>query len=106
MLLLAYAGLDYWVQYQADNEGYAILIMVPLLLFISLLVVIQTVKRLHDTNLAGWWWLLLLVPVVGNLFGAGIPLVDGTAGPNRFGPDPKKRRGYAPPTSNEATAVL
>jgi uncharacterized membrane protein YhaH (DUF805 family) len=93
-LLLAYAGLDRWVQHRADQEDLAILVMAVLLIGISLLVIVQTVKRLHDTNLAGWWWLLLIVPIVGNLFGAGIPLVDGTAGPNRFGPDPKKRQAY------------
>ena len=37
-----------------------------------------TVRRLHDRNLAGWW---LLVPIF-------ILSLPGTAGPNRFGPDP------------------
>lgn len=70
-----------------------------------------TVRRLHDRNLAGWW---LLVPIFSLLFwllGRGAPggnadpvsallslsmcicylailSLPGTAGPNRFGPDP------------------
>lgn len=70
-----------------------------------------TVRRLHDRNLAGWW---LLVPILSLLFwllGRGAPggnagpvsallslsmcicylailSLPGTAGPNRFGPDP------------------
>jgi uncharacterized membrane protein YhaH (DUF805 family) len=47
-----------------------------------------TVRRLHDTDYSGWWLLLGLVP----LFGAIILLMwlinAGTAGANRFGPDP------------------
>ncbi len=57
-----------------------------------------TIRRLHDRNMSGWWYLgfilLSLIPVVG--FVASIVLVvilclDGTPGPNRFGPDPKGR---------------
>lgn len=105
-LVAAYAGLDQWVRYQADQEVFATLIMVLVLISVILLLIIQTVKRLHDTNLTGWWWWLLLVPILGNLFGVGIPLVDGTAGSNRFGPDPKNRRAYDPLTGNDKRAIL
>jgi uncharacterized membrane protein YhaH (DUF805 family) len=50
------------------------------------------VRRLHDSNRSGWW-LLSFVTVIGM-----IPLVcwlllsGGTHGPNRFGPDPAKRK--------------
>jgi uncharacterized membrane protein YhaH (DUF805 family) len=75
------------------------------------------VRRLHDTNRSGWWMLALLgvavaaiAAIAGVLFGAvsltlvfvlfGVYLLvavvllvfmclDGTRGPNRFGPDPK-----------------
>lgn len=46
------------------------------------------VRRLHDVNISGWFVLLLLVPVVNLiavLLGIG---VKGSAGDNRFGPDP------------------
>jgi uncharacterized membrane protein YhaH (DUF805 family) len=99
VLLLAYAGLDQWVYYQANKEDYAILIMRLVLAGVFLLLIIQTVKRLHDTNLAGGWWVLLMVPIVGTVFSAALPLVDGTVGANRFGPDPKKRQPYTPPVS-------
>ncbi len=46
-------------------------------------------KRWHDRDKSAWWLLVNLVPIVGWLWG----LVEngfrrGTAGPNRFGPDP------------------
>jgi uncharacterized membrane protein YhaH (DUF805 family) len=40
-------------------------------------------KRMHDYDKSGWW---LLVPVYGAIVAMFLP---GTAGPNRFGPDPK-----------------
>lgn len=69
-----------------------------------------TVRRLHDRNMSGWWilWfpLLSLLPFVGWV----VPwiqlvilwLLDGTPGPNLYGPDPKGRTfgqfsGYAAP---------
>lgn len=70
------------------------------------------VRRLHDTNRTGWWVLLPLVPYVlsvvlltsGNLVLAGtlgmvglvaaivllvFMVLEGTKGPNNYGPDPK-----------------
>jgi uncharacterized membrane protein YhaH (DUF805 family) len=92
-----YALLCYLVLQHAADPDLAGLLSGLLLLIASALVIVQTVKRLHDTGLSGWWWWLLLVPWLGNAFGIGIPLVDGTSGPNRFGPDPKSRPGIPPP---------
>jgi uncharacterized membrane protein YhaH (DUF805 family) len=70
------------------------------------------VRRLHDTDRTGWWILLPLVPEIlaiamlmtGNLAAAGMlgiaagilaivllvfMVLDGTKGPNKYGPDPK-----------------
>jgi uncharacterized membrane protein YhaH (DUF805 family) len=40
------------------------------------------VRRMHDTDHSGWW---LLLPIVNLVFAC----IEGTPGPNRFGPDPK-----------------
>jgi uncharacterized membrane protein YhaH (DUF805 family) len=46
-------------------------------------------KRWHDRDRSGWWVLLVLVPVVGWLWTLVVNgFLRGTAGPNRFGPDP------------------
>jgi len=86
-----YATLCYLVLQHAADPDLAELLSYLLVLLASVLVIVQTVKRLHDTGLSGWWWWLLIVPWVGNIFSIGIPLVDGTFGANRFGPDPKSR---------------
>jgi uncharacterized membrane protein YhaH (DUF805 family) len=70
------------------------------------------IRRLHDTNRSGWWMLLVIVPYTamaalllsGNLVLAGtmglvamvcalgflvLMVLEGTKGPNNYGPDPK-----------------
>ncbi|MBB4858224.1 uncharacterized membrane protein YhaH (DUF805 family) [Novosphingobium chloroacetimidivorans] len=55
-----------------------------------------TVRRLHDRDMSGWWYLgfmvLSLIPLVGFIASIALLVImflPGTAGPNRFGPDPK-----------------
>ena len=53
-----------------------------------------TAKRCHDRDRSGWFQLIALIPVVGAVW----LLIEiwfrrGTAGPNRFGPDPLQRAG-------------
>ena len=46
-------------------------------------------KRWHDRDKSGWWTLIVLVPFIGAIWllvECGI--LEGTRGPNRFGPDP------------------
>jgi uncharacterized membrane protein YhaH (DUF805 family) len=52
------------------------------------------VRRMHDQDRSGWW---ILVPLVGAIM---VMFIGGTAGPNRFGPDPK---GGAPADSQAFT---
>jgi len=47
------------------------------------------VRRMHDTDHSGWW---LLFPFVNLVFAC----MDGTPGPNRFGPSPKLEPVVAP----------
>ncbi|MFN7177065.1 MAG: DUF805 domain-containing protein [Thermaurantiacus sp.] len=46
------------------------------------------VRRLHDTDRSGWWYLIAFVPFVGVIVLIIFFVQRGTAGPNRFGPDP------------------
>ncbi len=49
------------------------------------------IRRLHDINTSGWLCLLAFVPYVNSLFTIIIGCIGGTAGPNKYGPDPKGR---------------
>ena len=51
-----------------------------------------SIKRFHDRDKSGWWVLIALIPIIGFfwiLIELGI--LEGTAGPNQFGPDPLGR---------------
>ncbi len=52
-----------------------------------------TVRRLHDQDKSGWFYFISFVPYVGGLILFVFMCIDGTPGPNRYGPDPKG--GYA-----------
>lgn len=47
-----------------------------------------SVRRLHDLNMSGWYYLIVLVPWIGSLMLLWWTTRPGTAGDNRFGPDP------------------
>ena len=47
------------------------------------------VRRFHDQDRSGWMVLLGFIPYVGGIIVLVFMCLDGTRGPNRFGPDPK-----------------
>lgn len=47
------------------------------------------VKRLHDRENTGWWMLLGFVPIGGFVLLVMVGFLDGTQGPNKYGPSPK-----------------
>lgn len=48
-----------------------------------------TVRRLHDQDKSGWLLLIAFIPLIGGLVLLVFMLLEGTRGPNRYGPDPK-----------------
>jgi len=54
------------------------------------------VKRWHDRDKSGWWVLIAFVPFIGALWVLiECGFLDGTPGPNKFGPSPKGITGPA-----------
>ena len=47
------------------------------------------VRRFHDQDKSGWFVLLSFIPFVGAIIVLVFMCLEGTKGPNRFGPDPK-----------------
>ncbi len=47
------------------------------------------VKRFHDANLSGWLTLALFIPLLGIAVAIVCGILPGTAGPNRYGMDPR-----------------
>ena len=65
----------------------ALLGLYSLAVFIPNLAV--AVRRMHDQDKSGWWILIGFVPFIGGIWLLVLYLIDGTRGPNRYGPDPK-----------------
>src|SRR6218665_1407760 len=65
----------------------------PLTLLLVLAIIVPSiavqVRRFHDQDKSGWFVLLGLIPFVGGIVVLVFMFLDGTKGPNRFGPDPK-----------------
>lgn len=47
------------------------------------------VRRFHDQGKSGWFVLLGFIPLVGGLIVLVFMCLEGTNGPNEYGPDPK-----------------
>jgi len=79
----------------AGGAGGGILVtllsLVILLLSLALIVpaIAVQVRRFHDQDKSGWFVLINFVPYVGGLVVLVFMCLEGTRGPNRFGPDPK-----------------
>ena len=61
--------------------GYSLAVLIPGL-------AVQ-VRRLHDTGRSGWWIFVGLVPVIGAFALLAFMLIEGDAGANEYGDDPK-----------------
>lgn len=71
----------------AFGLGFLIYCVISLALFIPSLAV--GFRRLHDTDRSAWWLLIGLIPLLGALVLIVFFLLEGTRGPNKYGPDPK-----------------
>lgn len=70
-------GAGYWI---------GVVIMLAVMIWPSICIY---AKRFHDRDKSGWWMLIGLVPIVGGIWLlVECGLLQGTDGPNRFGPDP------------------
>ena len=68
-----------------------LLLVFILISFIPALAV--QVRRFHDQDKSGWLVLLSFIPFIGGLIVLYFMVMDGTPGPNKYGPDPKGRDG-------------
>ncbi|ARU15424.1 DUF805 domain-containing protein [Croceicoccus marinus] len=61
---------------------YSLLILIPS-------IAVQ-VRRFHDQDKSGWFVLINFVPYIGGLIVLVFMLLEGTRGPNKYGPDSKE----------------
>ena len=48
-----------------------------------------SIKRWHDRDKSGWWVLIGFIPIIGAIWAlVETGFLEGTQGPNQYGPDP------------------
>jgi uncharacterized membrane protein YhaH (DUF805 family) len=83
ILLLVAVGLE------MIARGIGSVVYLVVVLGLALPNIAVTVRRFHDLDRSGWWYFLGLVPIVGGIIILIWLCSPGTAGPNRYGPDPR-----------------
>lgn len=73
-------------QIKEPNSGVAILSVI-----IGIVLVIETIRRLHDLGKSGWWVLSFIIPFVWLM-----TWCKGQSGPNEYGEDPRAPKGGQP----------
>lgn len=92
IVLLAIALLLYTMNFSESVMG-MVLVPLYLVLFIGCMALLVptlavAVRRFHDQDKSGWMILLALIPLVGGIIFLVFMCLEGTHGPNRYGPDP------------------
>ncbi len=89
-LVLPIIGLSGGEEGSLFGAGGAVLIIL-LLFYLALLIpsIAVQVRRFHDQDKSGWFVLLNLIPYIGGIIVLVFMCLEGTRGPNRYGPDPK-----------------
>ncbi|MFN3943940.1 MAG: DUF805 domain-containing protein [Allosphingosinicella sp.] len=77
-------GSAYAVEVTASDP-----LIFPLMLVLLIPSLAVQVRRFHDQDKTGWLVLLNLVPFLGFFIIVAFMCIEGTRGPNRYGPDPK-----------------
>ncbi|MGB3546510.1 MAG: DUF805 domain-containing protein [Saprospiraceae bacterium] len=85
--LCVVAGLLYSISETLGYVGFGLVGIYYLAILVPSLAVI--VRRLQDQNRSGWMALLMLIPYIGGIVILVFMCLEGTQGPNEYGPDPK-----------------
>jgi uncharacterized membrane protein YhaH (DUF805 family) len=85
---------EFWIFFVATFVVGCVVGWIPIIgWLISLAMVVPSLavggRRLHDTNRSALWLLLLLIPLVGFIILIVFWVQEGTAGKNKYGPNPK-----------------
>ena len=70
------------------SEGFGSILSTLFSLAVIIPAIAVSIRRLHDTDRSGWWLLLMFLPIIGWIALIVFFATKGTAGSNRFGPDP------------------
>ncbi|TPG13247.1 DUF805 domain-containing protein [Sphingomonas oligophenolica] len=70
-------------------QGASMVLAAIALLAMAVPLLAVQIRRFHDQDRSGWFVAINLIPYLGSLIVLVMLALPGTAGENRFGPDPK-----------------
>ncbi|MDR2598043.1 MAG: DUF805 domain-containing protein [Treponema sp.] len=85
---------EFWIFFLASLVAGLLVGWIPVIGFLfSLAICVPSftvgVRRLHDTDRSGWMALLAFIPIAGLIILIYFWVQEGTAGENKYGPNPK-----------------
>ena len=89
LAMLMGGGLEGMAQNGGFLAGPFMILFVVFWLAVIVPSIAVQVRRFHDQDKSGWFVLLNFIPYLGGLIVLVFMFLEGTRGPNRFGPDPK-----------------
>ncbi|MFC4036446.1 DUF805 domain-containing protein [Streptomyces polygonati] len=92
---------EYWMYFLFNCIAIAVLFVIGLVIHTQIPYLIYalgvilpslgvSVRRLHDTGKSGWFILLGIIPLVGGIILLVFTCLEGDAGDNAYGPNPKQ----------------
>ena len=93
-MMTADGGFQASSNYESDMSGSPVsMVFMGLYVLYALAIIIPSiavqVRRFHDQDKSGWMILLGFIPFVGGIILLVFMCLEGTKGPNSYGPDPK-----------------
>lgn len=91
LIISAVVALAFSFSSQGEDTVMTVLVSGAVIWFLTTVIpnLAVQVRRFHDQDLTGWLVLLGFIPYVGGLIMLVFMCIDGTRGPNKYGPDPK-----------------
>jgi uncharacterized membrane protein YhaH (DUF805 family) len=91
IIAIPLAIIDLALNWSVSREQLLLYLIINLVA--SIMMIIQSVKRLHDIGLSGTYWVLFLIPLVNIGLGLYLMFKKGINGKNEYGFDPKGKGG-------------
>ena len=76
-----------------SGEGLVLMLAFLIIIVMTVSSIMLSIRRLHDCDKSGYWYFLALVPIVNLVLWLYLLFQPGTAGENKYGPDPLKQVG-------------
>lgn len=89
-IIASMAAIDQTDPQAGPGAGFWIGMVLLMVFFLGSMIpsIAVAVRRFHDQDRSGWMYLLSFIPYIGGIVVVVFMCLEGTRGPNQYGPDP------------------